>query len=372
MIQDVPPKLPDNPTRFMDQLRVLIRSRNMAYKTEQTYCHWIKRFIRFHGMQHPSALAAKEVEQFLSHLAVQRNNSVSTQRTALNAIIFLFREFLEQPLEELSFELARKPRRLPTVFTHDEARAVIGHLQGECHLVARLVYGSGLRINEALRLRVKDVDFGMQQIIVRSGKGNKDRTALLPDSLIEPLTLQMESCLAQHRKDLAQGRGCQQCSLVARDGGHGRQGVHALCARDAGGEFHGKSRDLFPIERRRIQVAGVHQGDERDAVGQGAKFAVFRCAHLEDNVGPLGCRGRVWCKGGPRLRKAVVRKACDSARSGLNCYRVAGGHQLLDGFWCSRHTGLTSSSLPQNRYFHIAGIEEKYCGAQHEFSNWRA
>jgi integron integrase len=147
------------------------------------------------------------VEQFLSHLAVQRNNSVSTQRTALNAIIFLFREFLEQPLEELSFELARKPRRLPTVFTHDEARAVIGHLQGECHLVARLVYGSGLRINEALRLRVKDVDFGMQQIIVRSGKGNKDRTTLLPDSLIEPLTLQMESCLAQHRKDLAQGHG---------------------------------------------------------------------------------------------------------------------------------------------------------------------
>lgn len=207
MILDVPPKLPDNPTRFMDLLRVLIRSRNMAYKTEQTYCHWIKRFIRFHGMQHPSALSAKEVEQFLSHLAVQRNTSVSTQRTALNAIVFLFREFLEQPLDELSFELARKPRRLPTVFTHDEARAVIGHLQGESHLVARLMYGSGLRINEALRLRVKDVDFGMQQIIVRSGKGNKDRTTLLPDSLIEPLTLQMESCLAQHRKDLAQGHG---------------------------------------------------------------------------------------------------------------------------------------------------------------------
>lgn len=207
MILDVPPKLPDNPTRLMDRLRVLIRSRNMAYKTEQTYCHWIRRFIRFHGMQHPSALSAQQVEQFLSHLAVQRNNSVSTQRTALNAIVFLFREFLEQPLEELSFELARKPRRLPTVFTHDEARAVLSHLQGDAHLVARLMYGSGLRINEALRLRVKDVDFGMQQIIVRSGKGNKDRTTLLPDSLIEPLTLQMESCLAQHRKDLAQGLG---------------------------------------------------------------------------------------------------------------------------------------------------------------------
>jgi len=108
MILDIPPKLPDNPTRFMDRLRALIRSRNMAYKTEQTYCHWIKRFIRFHGMQHPSACSAKEVEQFLSHLAVQRNSSISTQRTALNALVF------------------------------------------------------------ALRLRVKDVDFRMQQFIVRS------------------------------------------------------------------------------------------------------------------------------------------------------------------------------------------------------------
>jgi integron integrase len=207
MILDVPPKLPNNPTRFMDQLRALIRSRNLAYKTEQTYCHWIKRFIRFHGMQHPSTCSAKEVEQFLSHLAVQRNNSVSTQRTALNAIVFLFREFLEQPLGELSFEMARKPQRLPTVFTHDEVRAVTGHLPGTPQLVARLMYGSGLRINEALRLRVKDVDFGMQQIIVRSGKGNKDRTTLLPDSLLEPLNLQIETCLVQHKQDLASGHG---------------------------------------------------------------------------------------------------------------------------------------------------------------------
>ncbi len=219
MILDVPPKLPDNPTRFMDQLRVLIRSRNMAYKTEQTYCHWIKRFIRFHGMQHPSACSTKEVEQFLSHLAVQRNNSVSTQRTALNAIVFLFREFLEQPLDELSFEMARKPQRLPTVLTHDEAKAVISRLVGSPQLVARLMYGSGLRINEALRLRVKDVDFGMQQLIVRSGKGNKDRTTLLPDSLIEPLNLQVEACLIQHRQDLSGGQvihgSAQRCSSSA-------------------------------------------------------------------------------------------------------------------------------------------------------------
>ncbi|GGB48192.1 integron integrase [Oceanisphaera marina] len=207
MMLDVPPKLPDKPVRFMDQLRALIRSRNLAYKTEQTYCHWIKRFIRFHGMRHPSTCSTTEVEQFLSHLAVQRNNSVSTQRTALNAIVFLFREVLQQPLEELSFELARRPRRLPTVFTHDEAKAVIGHLEGTSQLVARLMYGAGLRINEVLRLRVKDIDFGMQQIIVRSGKGNKDRTTLLPDSLLKPLSLQIEACLIQHQQDLASGHG---------------------------------------------------------------------------------------------------------------------------------------------------------------------
>ncbi|NWO04642.1 MAG: integron integrase [Alteromonadaceae bacterium] len=207
MILDVPPKLPDNPTRFMDQLRALIRSRNLAYKTEQTYCLWIKRFIRFHGLRHPSTCSEKEVEEFLSHLAVQRNNSVSTQRTALNALVFLFREFLGQPLEDLSFEMARRPTRLPTVLTHDEAKAVINHLEDPHQLVARLMYGSGLRINEALRLRVKDVDFGMQQIIVRSGKGNKDRTTLLPDSLLEPLKLQIEACLIQHKQDLASGHG---------------------------------------------------------------------------------------------------------------------------------------------------------------------
>lgn len=194
MVMDVPPKLPDKPIRFMDQLRALIRSRNLAYKTEQTYCHWIKRFIRFHGMRHPATCSTKEVEQFLSYLAVQRNNSVSTQRTALNAIVFLFREFLQQPLGELSFELARKLRRLPTVFTHDEVKAVISHLEGTSQLVARLMYGSGLRINEALRLRVKDIDFGTQQIIVRSGKGNKDRTSRLPPSLNRRLLPHFSCC----------------------------------------------------------------------------------------------------------------------------------------------------------------------------------
>ncbi|MBY6222771.1 phage integrase N-terminal SAM-like domain-containing protein [Marinobacter nauticus] len=158
-------------TRFLDRLRNFIRLRGLAYKTEKTYVFWIKRFIRFHGRKHPESMGTAEVEVFLSHLVLQANVSVATQRVALNALIFLYREFLGTPLENLEYEAAKKPKRLPVVFSPDEARRVIDNLKGEFKLVAMLIYGAGLRINEALRLRVKDVDFGMQQLIVREGRG---------------------------------------------------------------------------------------------------------------------------------------------------------------------------------------------------------
>lgn len=204
---DVPSALPDKPTRLIDQLRALIRSRNLAYRTEKTYVHWVLRYIRFHGRQHPRELGATHVDAFLSHLAIQRQCSPATQKTALNALIFLYRELLVQPLDGLHFSYARKSQRVPVVFSHEEAQALISHLSGINQMVARLIYGSGLRINEALRLRVKDVDFAMQQITVRAGKGNKDRTTLLPDSLIHPLTLQIDSALATHCQDIANGLG---------------------------------------------------------------------------------------------------------------------------------------------------------------------
>lgn len=207
MDMDIPPALPAQPTRFLDKLRSFMRLRGLAYKTEKTYVFWVKRFIRFHGRKHPETLGTAEVEAFLSHLVLQANASVATQRVALNALIFLYREFLETPLDNLSYEVARKPAKLPTVFSPEEARAAINNLEGEYRLIAMLIYGSGLRINEALRLRVKDVDFGMQQLIVRSGKGNKDRITLLPDSLVQPLTHQIESALHQHSSDLAKGYG---------------------------------------------------------------------------------------------------------------------------------------------------------------------
>lgn len=207
MDMDIPSPLPAQPVRFLDRLRGFIRMRGLAYKTEKTYLFWIKRFIRFHDRQHPESMGALEVEAFLSHLVLQANASVGTQRVALNALVFLYREFLGVPLENLNYEAARKPRKLPTVFSPQEAKAAINHMEGEYRLIAMLIYGAGLRINEALRLRVKDVDFGMQQLIVRSGKGNKDRITLLPDSLVQPLARQIEAALHQHASDLTQGYG---------------------------------------------------------------------------------------------------------------------------------------------------------------------
>lgn len=204
---DIPTPIPAQPTRFLDQLRGFIRLRGLAYKTELTYVFWIKRFIRFQDRKHPRSMGTAEVEAFLSHLVLQANVSVATQRVALNALIFLYREFLGTPLDDLQYEVARKPKKLPTVFSAEEARSVIAHLEGEYQLIAMLLYGAGLRISEALRLRVKDVDFGMQQLIVRCGKGGKDRITLLPDRLIEPLRHQIESALHLHQSDLIKGFG---------------------------------------------------------------------------------------------------------------------------------------------------------------------
>lgn len=204
---DIPPQLPAQPTRFEPRLRAFIRARNLAYKTERTYVFWIKRFIRFHGLTHPRKLGPGAVEAFLSHLAVQRNTSVNTQRTALNALVFLYREFLGADLGTLTFQKPTKARRLPVVFSHDEALAVIGQLDGEHRLIAQLMYGAGLRISEALRLRLKDADFAMGQLIVRSGKGDKDRVTLLPDRLIAALRIQIQKVLALHQADLAGGFG---------------------------------------------------------------------------------------------------------------------------------------------------------------------
>ena len=191
----------------MDRFRLFIRSRQLAYKTEKTYCYWVLYFIRFHGKKNPMDMDARAVEQFLEHLATQQNVAPNTQKTALNALVFLYHKFLEKDLGRLRFTYTSRPRQLPTVFTHEEATKVIDLLQGDAWLAASLMYGSGLRVSEAARLRVQDIQLQTGFIVVREAKGLKSRQTLLPKSLRERLQCQLEFVRIRHERDLADGFG---------------------------------------------------------------------------------------------------------------------------------------------------------------------
>lgn len=206
-MEDIPVPIPVKPERFMDRLRAFMRAQHMAYRTEKTYCGWIRGYIRFHQMRHPKELGAAEVEAWLAYLAGHRSVAVNTQKTALNAVVFLYRQFLGIELGELQFGRANKGRRLPVVFSHREAMAVIERLSGHHKLAVSLMYGSGLRVMEAVRLRVQDVDFEQRCLFVREAKGEKWRRTLLPKSLVEPLRTQIDLALALHRRDLEEGYG---------------------------------------------------------------------------------------------------------------------------------------------------------------------
>lgn len=206
-MDDIPIPLPTHPSRFMDCFRAFIRSRHLAYKTEKTYCFWVKDFIRFNGMQRPEELGKTQVDEWLGYLANRRAVSVNTQKTALNAVVFLYKQFLNVDLGDLQFVRTSKGKRLPVVFTHEEAIAVLANMQGHHKLAASLMYGSGLRVMETVRLRVQDVDFGHQCLFVRESKGDKWRRTILPRSLLQPLQTQVEFALALHKRDLEEGYG---------------------------------------------------------------------------------------------------------------------------------------------------------------------
>jgi len=203
----VPPPIPLQPTRLLDQVRLFLRKTGKSYATEKTYLYWIKYFIRFCDKSHPKDRGAEDVTEFLTYLSTQRQVSVNTQKTALNALVFLYNQFLNKPLADLSFRYAKRPPRIPTVFSHEEAKSVIDELQSTSQLIAQLFYGSGLRISEAVRLRIKDVDLAMNYIVVRDGKGNKDRTTLLPKSLTSKIKKQINRVNTQHQKDLEMNVG---------------------------------------------------------------------------------------------------------------------------------------------------------------------
>jgi integron integrase len=193
---------------FLEQLRTAIRVRHYSIRTEQAYVEWVRRFILYHGKRHPVELGETEVSGFLSYLAVNRNVAASTQNQALNALVFLYRNVLGRPLgNTIDGVRARKPKRLPVVLSQGEIRELLRHLDGNHWLPVCLLYGSGLRLMECLRLRVKDLDFGHRAILVRQGKGGKDRVVTLPDEIIQPLQRHLEAVRNTHAKDLQDGFG---------------------------------------------------------------------------------------------------------------------------------------------------------------------
>jgi integron integrase len=195
------------PPKLLDRLRAACRVRHYSIRTEDAYAAWAERFIRFHGIRHPDTMAEPEVNAFLTHLAVERRVSASTQTQALCALLFLYAAVLGRPLDELKVIRAYRPKRLPVVLTRDEVRAVLGQLEGTDQLLGRLLYGTGMRLLEALRLRVKDVDFGLNQVTIREGKGDKDRVTVLPRSVHAALQEHLVGVKELHESDLAAGFG---------------------------------------------------------------------------------------------------------------------------------------------------------------------
>jgi integron integrase len=201
-------KDPPQPPRLLERLRSALRARHYSLRTEQSYVAWVKRFILFHGKRHPDDMGEPEINAFLSSLATDGRVAASTQNQALSALLFLYRHVLEKPFPEMpSLVRARRPARLPVVLTRDEVRRVLAGLGGEPRLVATLLYGSGLRLMEALRLRVKDLDLSRNEILVRDGKGQKDRVTMLPAALKPDLAAHLKRVRGLHDAALAAGGG---------------------------------------------------------------------------------------------------------------------------------------------------------------------
>jgi integron integrase len=194
--------------KLMDQVRDNLRLKHYSIRTEQSYISWIKRYILFHGKRHPCDMGKPEIEAFLTHLDMDLKVFASTQNQALNALLFLYQQVLSRNLDDsIDAVHAKRPKRLPTVMTREEVGKVIGSLEGTHQLMAKLLYGSGLRLMECVRIWVKDIDFQMNQIIVRDGKGTKDRITVLPESVKPSLKEHLEWVKSLHRDDLAKGYG---------------------------------------------------------------------------------------------------------------------------------------------------------------------
>jgi integron integrase len=225
------------PPKLLDQVRNKIRRLNYSYSTEKAYLSWIKRFILYHDKRHPREMGEVEIESFLTHLAVHRDVAPSTQNQAFAALKFLYQEVLQLPLDEEILPVpAKRAKRLPVVLSRAEVQALLTNMSGVNLLVCQLLYGAGLRVSEALRLRIKDIDFDRGEITVRAGKGDKDRRTVLPISVKPALKLHLESVKLAHEFALAEGRGTVELP-------HGLAGKYPAAAREWGWQY------LFPAQK---------------------------------------------------------------------------------------------------------------------------
>lgn len=200
---------PDPDLKLMDQIRQVLRYHHYAYRTEQTYCDWIARFIRFfEAKQHPKDMGKREIEAFLSHLATERKVSAATQKLALNAIMFLYKNVLDQPVDGLIEPIkAKRHRQIPVVLSQAEVKTVLAQMSGIHQLMAKLLYGGGLRLMECIRFRIQDLDFERNLIYLRAAKGGKDRTTIFPTSIKDALENHVLRVKQLHEQDLANGYG---------------------------------------------------------------------------------------------------------------------------------------------------------------------
>lgn len=253
--------------RLMERVRRTLRTKRYSRRTEKSYCYWIRYFIRFHGLRHPAAMGADEVRAFLEHLAVERHVAAATQNQALNAIVFLYRRVLEQPLGDIgSVTRARRARRLPVVLSHAEVLRMLACMRRDMRLLAELMYGSGLRVTEVCRLRVRDIDFAQQAITVRSGKGDKDRVTVLPQSLDPALRAR----IGEVRSDLQRIPAGQRVPVTL---------PHALERKYPNAGISLSWQWLFPStrpcldERRRVVRHHLHPSAVQKAVGVAMRSA---------------------------------------------------------------------------------------------------
>lgn len=234
--------------RLYDRIIEVLRARHYSRRTEEAYLHWIRRFIEFHAHRHPRQLAESDVNRFLTHLAAQEHVAASTRNQALSAVLFLYEQVLEQPLDRIEGVVrARRPKRLPVVLTVEEVSRVMSHLAGDKWLIAMLLYGGGLRLLEALRLRIKDVDFERGEIAVREGKGAKDRVTMLPQAIIRPLQEHLRRVEAIHQQDLADGYGRIELP-------------HALARKYPNANREWRWQFVFPQEHRWVNAKTGEQG----------------------------------------------------------------------------------------------------------------